>query len=80
MIRWLSVLLSLAAAGLKSRRNLLLENLTLRHQLLVLTRNSRRPRLRPMDRALWAWLSQVGEGWKMPAWTANSFWDNWLSK
>ena len=65
MIRWLSVLLRLAVAGLKSRRNLLLENLALRHQLLVLIRNSHQPRLRPMDRALWAWLSRAWSGWKI---------------
>jgi hypothetical protein len=29
------------------RRELVLENLALRHQLLVLSRSSRRPRLRP---------------------------------
>lgn len=40
MIRWLIVLLRLAEAGLKSRRNLLLENLVLRHQMLVLSRSS----------------------------------------
>ena len=64
MIYWLSVLLRLAAAGLKSRRNLLLENLALRHKLLILSRGSHRPQLRPMDRALWAWLSRAWIGWK----------------
>src|SRR5260370_42249726 len=64
MIRWLTVALRLALAGLKSHRNLLLENLALRHQLLVLSRGSNRPRLTPMDRALWAWLSHTWEGWK----------------
>jgi len=64
MIRWLKVVLRLAVAGLKSRRNLLLENLALRHQLLVLSRASSRPRLTPPDRALWAWLSQTWDGWK----------------
>src|ERR1035438_7203788 len=38
---WLSLVLHLAAAVLKSRRNLLFENAALRHQLLVLT-NQRR--------------------------------------
>jgi putative transposase len=65
MIRWLIVLLRLALAGLKSRRNLLLENVALRHQLLVLRRSSNRPRLTPIDRALWAWLSLVWDGWKI---------------
>jgi hypothetical protein len=35
MVRWLTVVLRLAEAGLKSRRNLLLENLALRHQLPI---------------------------------------------
>jgi putative transposase len=64
MTRWLKVVLRLAVAGLKSRRNLILENLALRHQLLVLNRGSCRPRLTPLDRALWAWLSQTWSGWK----------------
>jgi hypothetical protein len=38
MVRWLTVVLRLEEAGLKSRRNSLLENLALRHQLLVLSR------------------------------------------
>src|SRR5260370_29444715 len=63
MIRWLTVALRLALAGLKSHRNLLLENLALRHQLLVLSRGSNRPRFTPMDRALWAWLSCTWDGW-----------------
>ena len=43
MIRWLTLVLHLAVAGLKSRRNLLLEIIALRHQLFVLSRNSKRP-------------------------------------
>ena len=64
MVRWLTFVLRLAVAGLKSRRNLLLEILALRHQLLVLSRNAKRPRLTPLDRVLWAWLSQAWAGWK----------------
>jgi hypothetical protein len=56
MLRCPFILFRFAAAILKSRRNLVLENLALRHQLLVLGRNARRPRLNPLDRALWAWL------------------------
>ena len=59
MICWLILLIRLVVAGLKSRRNLLLENLALRHQLLVLRRSSNRPQLTPIDRTLWAWLSLV---------------------
>jgi hypothetical protein len=64
MIRWLTLALHLAVAGLKSRRSLLLEMLALQHQLLVLSRSSKRPRLTPLDRVLWAWLSQAWGGWK----------------
>jgi hypothetical protein len=52
LLRWLNFVLGLAAAILKSRRNLLLENVALRHQLLVLTRNAKRPRWKPVDRVL----------------------------
>jgi hypothetical protein len=48
MVRWLILVLRLTAAALKSRRSLLFENLPLRHQLLVLRRTSKRPRLRPV--------------------------------
>ena len=41
-----------------------LENLALRHQLLVLQRSVRRPRLTRWDRVLWGWLSQVWAGWR----------------
>jgi len=64
MVPWLTLGLHLAVAALKSRRNLALENLALRHQLLVLSRGSNRPRLTPLDRALWVWLSHCWKGWK----------------
>jgi hypothetical protein len=43
-------------AGLGSRRDLMLENLALRHQLLVALRTNPHPRLPPRDRILWVWL------------------------
>ena len=64
MISWLTLLLKVAFSGLKSRRNLLLENLTLRHQLLVFSRGTKRPRLTPLDRALWAWLTHSWTDWR----------------
>jgi hypothetical protein len=64
MVVWLILILRLAAASLKSRQSVLLENLALRHQLLVLNRGSKRPRLTPLDRALWAWLSQTWRAWR----------------
>jgi hypothetical protein len=50
MIRWLTSVLHLAVVRLKSRRNLLLEILALRHQLFVLSQSPKRPRLTPLDR------------------------------
>ncbi|MBZ0267962.1 integrase core domain-containing protein [bacterium] len=49
---------------LRTRASLQLEVLALRHQLAVLHRNGRRPRLTPADRMLWAWIARRWPGWK----------------
>jgi putative transposase len=41
-----------------------LENLALRHQLAVLQRSDRRPRLSRWDRILWVWLSRLWTSWR----------------
>jgi putative transposase len=43
-----------------------LENLALRHQLQVLHRGGRRPRLNNRDRAFWVILSQIWSEWRRP--------------
>jgi transposase InsO family protein len=58
----LAVLQSLGAA-FQSRRQLLLENLALRHQLLVLNRNAGKPRFSNPDRLLWVFLRAVWSRW-----------------
>ena len=58
------IILLVLAAGFRSRRKLALENVALRHQLEVLQRNAKRPRLRPSDRALWALLSRILPDWR----------------
>jgi putative transposase len=41
-----------------------LENVALRHQLAVLQRSVRRPRLRRRDRIFWLWLARLWAGWR----------------
>jgi hypothetical protein len=60
---FLAVLRSLAAA-FQPRRQLLLENLALRHQLLVLSRNARKPKFSNSDRLLWICLRAVWSRWE----------------
>ena len=51
-------------ASLRSRAALQLEILALRHQLGVLQRSVKRPKLTPADRWLWAWLCAVWDDWR----------------
>jgi hypothetical protein len=48
----------------KTRAALQLENLALRHQLGVLHRSVKKPKLTPLDRLLWAWLCGVWADWR----------------
>ena len=41
-----------------------LENVALRHQLAVYTRDKKRPRLRERDRLFWIALKKVWKGWR----------------
>src|SRR5256712_14095784 len=61
----LTVLFSLRDC-FRARAVLQAEILALRHQLLVLQRSSRRPRLRLRwaDRVLWVWLSRLWNDWR----------------
>jgi putative transposase len=51
-------------ASFRSRMALQIEILALRHQLGVLQRSVKRPKLTPTDRMLWAWLSAVWKEWR----------------
>ena len=60
----LTALFASLGASFRSRAALQLEILVLRHQLGVLQRSVKRPKLSPADRFFWAWLSSVGTGWE----------------
>ena len=60
----LSALLAAVFASFRSRAALQFEILALRHQLAVLQRSVKRPKLTPADRLLWAWLCAVWNGWQ----------------
>src|SRR5687767_5437966 len=48
----------------RERRDLVLANIALRHQLEVLTRTRRRPPLQPGDRLFWSSLARVWPAWR----------------
>lgn len=65
MLIFLATLLATLSSILRSRAALELENLALRHQIGVLQRSaSKRPKLTPLDRVLWAWLSGIWIDWR----------------
>lgn len=64
MITQLILFCSLLRNALRSRGDLLLENLALRQQLAVLSRRSSRPRLKPADRLFWSGLSRLWSNWR----------------
>jgi transposase InsO family protein len=48
----------------RSKRNIILENIALRQQLIVQQRNIKRPKLNNIDRLFWIWLSRLWSHWK----------------
>ncbi len=65
MLISLTTLLATLCLLFRSRVALELENLALRHQIGVLQRSARkRPRLTPVDRLLWVWLSRIWGDWR----------------
>ena len=63
MLQVVFVLLRGVLAGLRSWRDVALENLVLRHQLQVALRTNPTPRLGKPDR-LWVWLRQLRPSWR----------------
>ena len=63
-VLYLRLLVAALFASVRARRDLVLENLALRHQLAVYTRGRRRPRLRCHDRRFWSLLARGWSGWR----------------
>jgi hypothetical protein len=86
----LTALFAFLSASFRTRAALQLEILALRHQIGVLQRSVKRPKLSAADRFLWAWLSSLWNGWESrvsifkPAtvigWQRKSFGLFWSSK
>ncbi len=64
MWNWVRIVGWSVVSALKSRRDLALENVALRHQLMVLQRQPGRVRLRDRDRLFWICLRRRWHGWQ----------------
>ena len=60
----LQIIMVFVKAFLVERTSLAAENMALRHQLTVLQRSVKRPKLRKRDRIFWSWLSRLWTGWR----------------
>ena len=60
----LAAVFAFLGASFRTRAALQLEILALRHQIGVLQRSVKRPKLTATDRLLWAWLCSVWNGWE----------------
>src|SRR6267378_5024018 len=66
MITLLLYLLRLLPTLCDGHRQVALENLALRQQLVVYKRTATRPRIRETDCLFWVWLTRIWTGWKQP--------------
>jgi putative transposase len=82
-----STLLTYIMTWFRSRRAMQMQIIALRHQVVVYKQTVSRPRLRPMDRLLWACLSHLWPSWQdalefvqprtVVAWQKKRFQDYW---
>ena len=64
MRTYLGLLTNAVRSALRSKHDLMLDNLALRQQFVVLTRQRARTRTKPSDRLCWSWLSRYWPGWR----------------
>jgi len=60
---WVRIVGWSVASALKRQRDLALENIALRHHLMVLQRQPGRLRIKDSDRLFWVWLRRIWPGW-----------------
>jgi putative transposase len=65
-VLYLRLLLTTFVASTRARRDLVLENLALRHQLAVYSRQQSKPAIARGDRRFWTLLSRAWTGWRQP--------------
>ncbi len=63
-MRWITALWRALRVVVTSRANLVLENLALHHQVLILQRSVKRPKLHSLDRLFWVYLSRLWPAWR----------------
>ncbi len=69
MLELVRLALHTSVAAVRSRRDLALENLVLRHQLQVALRTNPHPHLRAPDRVFWVWLRRLWPAdWRRHLW------------
>jgi putative transposase len=83
----ISALFALLSTSFRSRAALQVEVVALRHQLTVYQRTSLSPRIQPVDRLVWSWLSRSWSDWRSAlvfvqprtviAWQRKRFRDHW---
>ena len=64
MLHAIGLVLNLLLRCFRSRRSLMLENLTLRQQLVVFKRKQPRPRLFLLEKLFWVLVDKFWSGWK----------------
>jgi putative transposase len=87
MMLRLSMLLAWLTVIGRTYASVRLENLALRHQVALYKQSMSRPKLRPIDRLLWVWLSRLWPSWQTAlefvqprtvlAWQKKRFRDYW---
>ena len=63
MIYWMEIISKWLLGLLRQRNSLMMENLALRHQLMVLKRIRPKPRFTEPDRLFWVAYSKLVKGW-----------------